>query len=138
RKPFQAVLGDCFGRRLPRNDVNMKEILINYTNYNLWANTTLTDVLKSIDSSLLDRELKSSFPSLRKTMHHIWGGQVVWLQRLSGESLTSFPEPINDFSEFTKAFSACSQSFIDLAKEKDEKYLMQSCSYKAFVGTLYT
>ena len=116
----------------------MKEILVNYTEYNLWANTKLLDVLKGIEPSLLDKELKSSFPSLRKTMHHIWGGQEVWLQRLSGKSLTSFPEPINDLAEFRKAFVACSQSYIDLVKEKDEKYFTQVCSYKAFVGTSYT
>jgi uncharacterized damage-inducible protein DinB len=126
------------GEELQGDKIQMKNILENYTSYNLWANAKLMGVLKSIDPSLLDKELKSSFATLRKTMHHIWGGQVIWLQRLSGTSLTEFPELLHDFSEFEKAFTASSQSFIDLAKEKDEKYFLRLCSYKAFVGTSYT
>ena len=100
----------------------MKQILLNYTAYNLWANTKLLDVLKSLDPSLLDKEIKSSFPSLRKTFNHIWSAEEVWHRRLHGESLASLPEPGNDFSAFIKMLSARSQSFIDLVNTKEENY----------------
>jgi len=68
----------------------------------------------------------------------MWGAEEIWYKRLCGESLVYFPEPSNDFLEFTKQFSARSQSYIDLVNSKDEKYFFQPCSYKAIVGTSFT
>jgi uncharacterized damage-inducible protein DinB len=116
----------------------MKEILKNYTSYNLWANIKLLDVLSGINVSLLDKEIKSSFPSLRKTVHHIWSAEEVWYRRLHGESLLSLPEPGNDFLAFAKLLSARSQGFIDLINEKDENYLLLSNSYKDTRGNSHT
>src|SRR5688500_1763003 len=95
-----------FGRFPPHNYYNMKETLLQYTNYNLWANTKLTESLKSIGISLLDQEIKSSFPSLRKTIYHIWAAEQVWYMRLHGESPPSLSEPTNDFTKFAKLFSS--------------------------------
>lgn len=108
----------------------MKQVLGTYTAYNLWANTKSTATLNNIDLSLLDKEVKSSFPSLRKTAHHIWSAEEVWHRRLHGESLTSLPEPGNNFSAFTKQLATRSQSFIDLVNTKDENYFLISNSYK--------
>ena len=116
----------------------MKQILETYTTYNLWANTKLTDVLKSIEPSLIDKEIKSSFPSLRKTMHHIWSAEEVWHKRLHGESPASLPQPGSDFSAFAKQLSARSRGFIDITKNKDENYLQTSCSYKDTRGNSHT
>ena len=112
----------------------MQEIILNYTSYNLWANTKITEVLKNIGTLLLDKEVKSSFPSLRKTTYHIWSAEEVWYKRLHGESPPSLPEPTNDFSEFAKLFSSRSQAFIDLVKRKDENFLTQVCAYKDTKG----
>lgn len=116
----------------------MKEILLHYTNYNLWANTKFTEALKSIGLPLLDQEIKSSFPSLRKTVHHIWAAEAVWYKRLHGESPPSLPEPTNDFPEFAKLLSSCSQSFIDLLKNKDENFLVQVRAYKDTRGNTHS
>ena len=56
----------------------MKEILVNYTTYNLWANKKLLAVVQGLDVALLDKEIKSSFPSLRKTAHHIYFAEEIW------------------------------------------------------------
>ena len=127
----------------------MKEILENYTRYNLWANSVIMDLLKN-NSSLLDKEVKSSFPSLRKTAHHILSAEEVWHRRLHRESPASLPEPGNDFATVVKQILARSQSFIDLvtspqpsphgegANISTEKYLHTICSYKAVNGTAYS
>lgn len=115
----------------------MKDILVTYTNYNLWANKKILDLL-SENISLIDKEVKSSFPSLRKTIHHIWFAEEIWYKRLHGESLTSLAERTNDFAAFTKNLLARSQSFIDAVKNNDEKYLQTPNTYKAIVGTPFT
>ena len=116
----------------------MKEILLHYVNYNLWANTKIAEALKNITPSLLDQEVKSSFPSLRKTIYHIWAAEAVWYKRLHGDSPPSLPEPTNDFPEFAKLFSSCSQSFIDIVKSKDENFLTQVCAYKDTRGNSHS
>ena len=127
----------------------MKEILQTYTTYNLWANTIIIELLKT-HSSLLDKEVKSSFTSLRKTMHHIFFAEEIWHKRLHGESPASLPEPTSDFTVFTQQLLVRSQSYVDLvasprpspqgegANNSVEKYLQTACSYKAVNGTPYT
>jgi uncharacterized damage-inducible protein DinB len=50
--------------------------------YNLWANQTLVDWLKSKPASLMDKVVPSSFPSLKETLVHIWDTQRFWLSVL--------------------------------------------------------
>lgn len=116
----------------------VNQILETYTSYNLWANKKLLDVLKDIDASLLDKEIKSSFPSLRKTIHHIWAAEEVWHTRLHGNSPPSLPEPGPDFPAFSKLLTGRSQGFIDLVKSKDENYLQAPCTYKDIRGNTWT
>jgi uncharacterized damage-inducible protein DinB len=115
----------------------MKEILLNYTTYNLWANSVVTALL-SEHSVLLDIEVKSSFPSLRKTIQHVWGAEEVWYRRLHDQSLDKLPGAAGDFGEFSKHLLSRSQSFIDLVTGKDEKYFQSSISYKDIKGNAHT
>jgi uncharacterized damage-inducible protein DinB len=46
--------------------------------YNLWANRTLVDWLKSKPAVLMDEVVPSSFPSLKETLVHIWDTQRFW------------------------------------------------------------
>jgi len=50
--------------------------------YNVWANKRLIDVLLKMEEEKLDKEIISSFPSLRSTVYHIWGAEFLWLQRI--------------------------------------------------------
>ncbi len=60
----------------------MKELLQQYARYNIWANKQLIDVLQKLDNEQLDAEIPSSFPSIRKTVYHLWSAEDIWLQRL--------------------------------------------------------
>ncbi|MBI3502573.1 MAG: hypothetical protein HY063_12350 [Bacteroidetes bacterium] len=117
----------------------MKQLLENHTAYNLWANTRITDLLKN-NSSLLDKEVKSSFPSLRKTMYHIWGAEELWWKRLHGESLSKVPamDFTGSFEEAANNFLSLSKNFTEHIKTKDENYLQTNCAYKDTRGNSYT
>src|ERR1051326_660035 len=117
----------------------MKEILETHTAYNLWANTRIANMLKE-NFPLLDRDVKSSFPSLRKTMYHIWGAEELWWKRLHGESLSKVPamDFIGDFDEAVKNFLSVSKNFADFVKSKDEKFLQTNCDYKDTRGNSWT
>lgn len=61
----------------------MKELLLQMARYNTWANKQFIDVLLKLDEAALDTEITSSFPSIRKTVYHLWSAEDIWLQRLN-------------------------------------------------------
>jgi len=63
----------------------MKELLLQYANYNIWANKRIIDVLLTLEPELLDKEIVSSFSSVKQTVYHVWGAEFIWLQRLQLE-----------------------------------------------------
>ncbi len=118
----------------------MQEALQNHTSYNLWANRRMTDAIRSIEPSLIDKEIKNSFPSIRKTTYHIWGVEELWWRRLHGESLAKVPamDFPGSYEEAVKLFLPASKNFAALVKEKDENYLQTLCTYKDTRGNTYT
>ncbi|MES1222732.1 MAG: DinB family protein, partial [Bacteroidota bacterium] len=52
--------------------------------YNLWANKRIAEVMMNTDGALLSKEIASSFPSIRKTVFHVWDAEFIWLKRLYG------------------------------------------------------
>lgn len=42
-------------------------------------------------TALATLEQKSSFPSVQKTFYHIWDAEQIWLNRLTGTSMHSWP-----------------------------------------------
>ena len=59
--------------------------------YNVWANTRISELCLSLDSSLFDHKFEGSFPSIRSTVSHLWDAEFIWLTRLHGTSPTEFP-----------------------------------------------
>ena len=69
----------------------MKKILLNYAAYNLWANQRITDVVTNLSEEQLDQEIKSSFPSIRLTVSHLWDVEAVWWQRMKLKETVEWP-----------------------------------------------
>jgi uncharacterized damage-inducible protein DinB len=61
---------------------NMKELLVSYTSYNCWANQELTKIILNLPIEEQEAEVKSSFPSLKATIIHMWDAETAWWQRL--------------------------------------------------------
>lgn len=60
----------------------MRELLLQYAQYNVWANKLIIDVLLKLEEGAADKEITSSFPSIFKTVMHTWCAESIWLQRL--------------------------------------------------------
>lgn len=60
----------------------MKELLIQMAKYNIWANRRMIEVMLTLSDEQLDQEIASSFPSIRKTVYHMWSAELIWLERL--------------------------------------------------------
>jgi uncharacterized damage-inducible protein DinB len=110
--------------------------ILKHLNYNAWANQKIVEFLADADDKLLDTEIKSSFPSIRKTLMHIWGAQEIWLLRLQGQSLSKWPAQdfTGDTNELLSAFVANSQELAIFAASKDAAFLQSRIDYKNMAG----
>ncbi len=97
--------------------MTLESLLKDYTAYNLWANEKMIYWLKATPLEYMEREVLSSFPSLRSTLMHIWAAEDVWLQRLQNLSLSSF----------------IAETFQGTNLELFEQLLQNSDSFKNFV-----
>lgn len=60
----------------------MKELLQQFAAYNIWATKLLVDRISKLSDEEINREIVSSFPSIYKTMQHMWLAEEVWWKRL--------------------------------------------------------
>ncbi len=74
----------------------------NFAAYNLWANTTLVNWLRTKEASLMEAEVPSSFPTIRRTLVHILQTQQYWFSVISK---TEF-QPFADECTAEEAFQA--------------------------------
>jgi uncharacterized damage-inducible protein DinB len=83
-------------------------MILKIAEYNNWANHLIANyILEAGD--IIDQYIESSFPSIRKTVYHLWDAQVIWHKRLNGESFNSWPS--KDFhGDFTEAVNGLHQS----------------------------
>jgi uncharacterized damage-inducible protein DinB len=59
--------------------------------FNRWANGRVLGAVEALDAEQLDRDLGSSFPSVRGTLTHALGAEWIWLRRWKGTSPTGLP-----------------------------------------------
>jgi uncharacterized damage-inducible protein DinB len=90
----------------------MKQMLVDYARYNLWANENLITLFRSLDDAQISQTIPSSFPSIRATLLHIWDAESLWLERLKGVSPTTWPS-----SHFSGANSAVFEVVLKTSKE---------------------
>jgi uncharacterized damage-inducible protein DinB len=60
----------------------MKELLKQYAAYNSWAHQRILDVIMALPAEKPLAEVPSSYPSLYKTVFHLWDAESIWWQRL--------------------------------------------------------
>ncbi|MBA2745532.1 MAG: hypothetical protein H0U44_04825 [Flavisolibacter sp.] len=60
----------------------MKPIVHQLASYNSWANELLMKTILQLPEQLPAQEVKSSFPSIIKTMLHVWDAESIWWQRM--------------------------------------------------------
>jgi len=65
--------------------------------YNRWAHDRFLEVIEALDPEAVDRELQSSFPSIRATLAHAVGAERIWVARWEGGEGT-LPDDWDDLS----------------------------------------
>ena len=62
----------------------MKQLLCEYADYHLSANRILGEFISGLDPQFHTRVVAGSFPSLHKTLQHMWDADGIWWQRMHG------------------------------------------------------
>lgn len=113
----------------------MKETLLKYARYNQWANARLINLVQTQAPQLLDREIASSFNSIKKTILHVADAEYIWHVRMTGGTADKIP---GQSGAGIEVLAECDQKLIDLVASKDDAYFSQSTSYKNIKGEPFT
>ena len=60
----------------------LKEVLVQYATYNLWANQRLINTINNLPEDVADAAIINSFSSIKKTLQHLNVVEFIWWQRL--------------------------------------------------------
>jgi len=108
----------------------MKDLLLRYAMYNIWANQRIIVLLNGLTAEQLDKDLGGSF-SMRKTIYHMWDSESIWYQRLHLASPVILPA--KDFSgsweEFIQLFSRQSEMLKDFIATASDAKLAHTIEY---------
>jgi uncharacterized damage-inducible protein DinB len=104
--------------------------------YNLWANQRFVEFFKMFSVEQLEREVGGSYPSIHKTLLHIWDAQDVWFKRLHEESPQQFRSNglHGTTTEVFEGLIATSEEFNVLVSAMDDEQLEEMFSYVTFSG----
>jgi uncharacterized damage-inducible protein DinB len=109
--------------------------ILKLTQYNLWANRRISELVEEWDEEKFSREINSSFPSIKKTVLHIWDAQVIWTLRLYGKIIYSWPsknfkgtkeELLTGFIHSSKEL----EEYVNTLKTDEEKAIIEYSNLK--------
>ncbi len=117
----------------------IKEYILSLSRYNLWANTTITDLVKSQSFPAIDAPVSSSFDSIGKTIIHIWDAQVIWLERLKGGHPTDWPSKQYNsaMAGFETYFIQQTAAMVEQVNAWHEAFYLQATKYNNLNGKTF-
>ncbi len=114
----------------------MLSIILNHLQYNAWANNKLIDFVAQLDRSLLEHEIKSSFPSLCKTIQHTANAQELWLSRLQDTPLLTWPGDTSGENAMQKWRKSSAELVAHFEKQPNE-YTSKLIEYETIKGETF-
>jgi uncharacterized damage-inducible protein DinB len=99
----------------------MNQSHTDYALYNIWANNKIIECLLIHNEAILDKEVVSSFSTIRSTILHIWKAEMGWLSRLLGKDWDA--TRVKNFKgtapEMFAAWQSTSVDFKNFVQEND-------------------
>ena len=72
--------------------MNLKTLITHTAQYNNWVVNKYIDWLSTKSDEQLNQEVISSFPTILKTLHHIWQTQEYWWSYIAENNEFNFEE----------------------------------------------
>jgi uncharacterized damage-inducible protein DinB len=113
----------------------MKELLYQYALFNAWAHKRLMDLILSLPVEQQHQEIPSSFPSLYKTVFHVWSSEKIWWGRVQGEKIFVKEDPFHgSMLDCAGALMELDRNWLHWVEQQNESSLKQEMSYKNLKG----
>lgn len=81
----------CTMHAIETYEDDLTSLLQRYADYNHWANEQFAEWFRSASEDEMNREIESSYSSLKETIFHIWNAEYLWLQTLKDEDADNSP-----------------------------------------------
>lgn len=110
----------------------MKELLLQYASFNIWAYQKLFEALKQLSVEQINTETESSFPTVYKTFLHLWDAESIWWQRLKLAEQIDLPSTTftGDFEELQKKLLSQSKQWEEWVSNAGEHQLQHVFAYQ--------
>lgn len=107
--------------------------------YNVWANEELVKTLAPVPEELFTKPVKSSYPTLRETLLHIWEAQVIWPTRIKGGVMDQWPRLSFEGGkkEILEAMVASAKDMQQYVSTLSPEFLAQKLSYRNMRNNAY-
>jgi uncharacterized damage-inducible protein DinB len=114
----------------------MRDLLIKYLRYNLWANQEFVNWLNTLPEEAIIEKAPSSFPSILETMLHIWDAQFGWHNRFKHLEFSKFPsdEFQGEWHDVCENVLQSSRDLLAFVEAQDAAWLDTMYSYKLVNG----
>jgi uncharacterized damage-inducible protein DinB/GNAT superfamily N-acetyltransferase len=103
--------------------------------YHYWARDRVLDAVSRLDAAQYAHATGGSFGSVRDTLNHTYGAEVLWLRRWHGESPTAFPgEMPVDATSLRAAWREQETALRAFVDTLDDRALERVVSYRNLAG----
>lgn len=103
--------------------------------FHYWARDRMLDAVAALTAEQYAQTLGGSFGSVRDTLNHVYGAEVLWLERWRGESPTGFPAGLpQTLAELRDAWQAQEASMRRFMEELTEADLQRVIAYRNLAG----
>lgn len=118
----------------------MKSLLINYLQYNHWANEKMCKYLEGIDEPTIASNEREKFETIKSIILHIANTEQTWLGRLSGKNIPNMYnlDTSKSFSDICKSIRKNSDEFIIFLSGKDDNFFLLSTEYVNLKGQTFS
>lgn len=103
--------------------------------FHYWARDRMLQAVSVLDAVQYSRAVNGSFGSVRETLNHIYGAEVVWLRRWQGESPTAFPgQPPESVAALRAAWKQQERALRAFVATLDEQSIHRVVAYRSLAG----
>lgn len=109
----------------------MKELLLSFATYNLWANQIILQKLETVSEEILQKDMQSSFGSIFETLIHMLDTESTWWQRIKLAEIIESPVASvgKDLNKLSAAWLKISREGAEWVKEANELRLVHVFGY---------
>ncbi len=93
----------------------MKQLLLQYSAYNLWANKIITEKISTMPVEIIEKDMGNSFESIFKTVIHLMDVESIWWQRMKLKEHVIWPG-----KNYDENFETLSKDLLALSRQWNE------------------